>query len=766
MPPAAPQLRPIDPPPAPARSWAEPVLGVLDLRATLAVLRRRLWQIAAVTLLATAAGGIFTLRQPKQYTARATIVIEAQAPKVLGDQVQDVADSQAPYWQIHDFVESYLPVLRSKSVAARVAARLGLERDADFLGLADLADPAERAQAVGRADAAALLQQRTRIEPERNSFVVRLAIEDRSPQRAALLANAFADEFVAFNLDQRQNTSRAASEWLHGQIEELQRRLARSETALFEFKRENDILTATLEDSQSIVGRRLAAVNDALTQVRRQRAEAEAKVALVRSARAAGSQAGLPQVIASQVVQALRARAVGLSEELAEALARYGAEHPRIAALRGRQQEATELLLKEEERIAGAAEMELTLVRDTERNLESLLGRAKREAFEVNRKEVDFSRLRRDQDNNAKVVELVLRRLKDVDLSAMLRANNVRVLDAAEVPQAPSSPNLKLALLGSLLLGLLVGTASALLLENLDTTLKGQEDLEAATGATFLGLVPIVPDESGGAPELHVHRQPQSSAAECLRTVRTNLLFLATERPLQKLLVTSSGPQEGKTTVCVDLGVTFAQSSQRVLLVDTDLRRPRLHVVFGLGRELGLTSVLLDESRLGEAVRATEVPGLWVLPCGPIPPNPAELLHTERFRSVVAELCRRFDRIIFDSPPVAAVTDAQILSSEVDGVILIGRAGRTTRDALTRSRRQLVDVGARIVGAVLNRVDLADRSGYYYDYYGRYGAYHDGRPANAESAPGAGRRRGDDPPPGPDRGSADRPGRSRPGQPS
>jgi capsular exopolysaccharide synthesis family protein len=655
---------------------------------------------------------------------------------VLGDQVHDVAETQGSFWQTRDFIESYLPVLRSKALATRVVARLGLDHDADFLGLAQLRDPAARAEAMQKADAPAALMGRLKIEPERNSLVVRISVEDLSAKRAALLANAFADEFQAFNLDQRQGTSRAASEWLHGQIDELQQRLAKSETALYQYKRENDILTASLEDSQSISGRRLAALNDALTQVRRQRAEAEAKAGQVRSAQGAGGLSQLPQVTASPIVQALRGQAIAQAQELAEALARYGAEHPRIAALRERRKETADLLAKEERRIAGAAELELSLIRDTETNLDRLLGQAKREAFEINKKEVDFSRLRREQDNNAKIVEMVLRRLKDVDLSAMLRTNNVRLLDSAEVPSGPSSPNLRLALLLSLLFGLVLGVAVALLLENLDTSLKGQEDVERATGATFLGLVPIVREEEDGPAELQVHRRPQSSVAECLRTVRTNLLFLSTERPLQKLLVTSSGPQEGKTTVCIDLGITFAQGGQRVLLVDTDLRRPRLHTVFGLGREVGLTSVLLDESRLGEAVRPTEVPNLSVLPCGPIPPNPAELLHTERFRSVVAELCRRFDRIIFDSPPVAAVTDAQILASEVDGVILIGKAGKTSRDALSRARRQLVDVGARIVGALLNSVDLTDRSGYYYDYYGRYGAYHEGKPAGSKGSPG------------------------------
>jgi len=721
MGPPTPQLRPLDSePPVPAVQSTRTESDQLraEVRRWLAILLRRAWLIAAVSLVVFAGGAIRTLRETKLYTAQVSMVIELQAPKVLGDQVQDVSDGQASFWQTKDFFETQFLYLKSKAVAARVVRKLSLDRDEDFLGLSKLQDPALRAQAMKSIDATAVLRGELRVEPVRDSHVVKVLIDDPDPKRAALLANTIADEFISFNLDEKLGMSRAASEWLHDKVEEMQKTLADSESRLYSYKRENDILTVSIEDSQSIVARRLSAVSDALTEVRKKRAELEAKVKQVQIARELDALSALPEVIASPVVQAQRTGALALAQELADARTRYGEDHPKIQALRQRHEEAQEATAAEEARIAHASELELSQVLDAEKNFEKLLDGTKREAFEINRKEVDYNRLRREQENNAKIVEMVLRRWKDVDLSAALRTNNVRLLDAAEIPGSPSSPNLKLALLISLLLGLGLGVIAAVGMEQLDDAIDTQEDVERATRAAFLGIIPEVREPSGPGPvELHVHRRPNSSVAECLRTVRTN-------RPLQKLMITSSGPQEGKTTVVVDLGIAFAQGGQKVLLVDTDMRRPRLHKVFGLGSELGLSSVLLDEKKLGEALRQTEVPNLWVLPCGPIPPNPAELLHTERFQHIVEELGRRFDRVLFDSPPVAAVTDAQILSASVDGVVLLGKAGKTSKEALARARRSLADVNARVIGAVLNAVDLSRRrAGYYYDYYGRYGAY-------------------------------------------
>ena len=685
------------------------------------MLRHRVWVILGVAAIVLALFALKTLREPRIYTASVSLIIELQAPKVLGDQVQDVADNAASFWQSKEFFETQFRILKSRAVAERVVKRLALDRDEAFLGVKDIKDPERRAAALRASDAVLLLRSRLRVEPVRDSRVVNVLVEDGDPKKAALLADTVADEFIQFNLTEKLGTSKSASDWLHDQVGELQEKLAGSEQQLWKYKRENDILTASLEDSQSMVSRRLAALSDALTRIREQRAELSARVSQVREARKNGSLRDLPQVVASPLLQAERTRALQLGEELAETESRYGPDHPKLQALRERHKAALAIVAQEEDAIARSAELEDRQAAETEQNLSKLLDGVKREAFEVNRKEVDYNRLRREQENNAKVVELVMRRLKDVDLSSLLRTNNVRLLDAAETPGSPTSPNLRFALLLGAMLGLAAGVGVAFFLEQLDNTVQDQEDLEVATRAPFLGIIPSVRD--GDGVDLFIHRKPKSPVSECLRTVRTNLLFLGTERPLQKLMVTSSGPQEGKTTAVIDLGITFAQSGQRVLLVDTDMRRPRLHKAFGLPDGIGLTSVLLDEKMLGAAVRNTEVENLFVLPCGPLPPNPAELLHTERFRTLVAELGRRYDRILFDSPPVAAVTDAMILAAEVDGVVILAKAGHTTKDQVLRARRALQDVQARVVGAILNAVDLEKRRGYYSHYYA-YSAYY------------------------------------------
>ena len=719
----------MSPPNQPARPLApvqEPLRPTAretpDLRRVLGVLVRRRWVIASVFALVLVLFALKTLREPKVYTASVSLVIELQAPKVLGDQVQDVSDISASFWQSKEFFETQFRILKSRAVAERVVQRLSLDRDEDFLGVRGIKDAGQRGEALRASDAVAILRSRLRVEPVRDSRVVNVLVDDQTPKKAALLADTVADEFIQFNLTEKLGTSKSASEWLRDQVDELQQKLAQSEEQLGKYKRENDILTASLEDSQSMVSRRLAALSDALTKVREQRAELSARLGLVRDARAHGNLRDLPQVLASPLLQAERTRALQLGEELAEAETRYGEDHPKLRALAERHKAAHANVSREEESIARAAELEAKQAADTETNLSRLLDGVKREAFEVNRKEVDYNRLRREQENNAKIVELVTRRLKDVDLAGLLRTNNVRLLDKAEVPAAASSPNLRFALVLGGLLGLLAGASAAFLLEQLDNTVQGQEDLEAAAQAAFLGIIPEAGDGDEGG-DLLIHKKPKSPVAECLRTVRTNLLFIGTERPLQKLLVTSSGPQEGKTTAVIDLGITFAQSGQKVLLVDTDLRRPRIHKAFSLPDGLGLTSVLLDASRLAEAVRHTDVPGLFILPCGPLPPNPAELLHTERFRALLVELSRRYDRILFDSPPVAAVTDALILASQVDGVVLLAKAGKTTREAVVRTRRALADVQARVVGTILNAVDLRRRRGYDSTYYA-YSAYY------------------------------------------
>jgi capsular exopolysaccharide synthesis family protein len=258
----------------------------------------------------------------------------------------------------------------------------------------------------------------------------------------------------------------------------------------------------------------------------------------------------------------------------------------------------------------------------------------------------------------------------------------------------------------------------------MDVSITSREQVEERLGLAFLGIIPDIE----GAPDdrerdLFVHSNPHSAAAECLRSIRTNLLFMSPDKPLKLIVVTSSGPGEGKTTTAAALAATMAESGNRVLVIDADMRRPRMHKVFGFENKAGLSSLILGQGKPEDLIRATQVPNLFVLTSGPIPPNPAELLHTTGFDALLGDVTKRFDRVIIDSPPAGVVADAIVISTRVDGTLLVLKAGDTSRDAAARTVRALGDVKARVLGAVLNDLDLEDqRSGYYYQYY-RYGYY-------------------------------------------
>jgi capsular exopolysaccharide synthesis family protein len=278
-------------------------------------------------------------------------------------------------------------------------------------------------------------------------------------------------------------------------------------------------------------------------------------------------------------------------------------------------------------------------------------------------------------------------------------------------------------------LGLGLGVGLAFLLEMLDTTVTTREQVDERLGIPFLGIIPTIERDETDTPERSVHADPHSAAAECLRSIRTNVLFMSPDRPLRTILVTSCSPGEGKTTTATALAETMADGGSRVLLIDADMRRPRIHKVFGIQQEMGLSSLILGEGGLETVVRPTSVQNLSVLVCGPVPPNPAELLHTPAFAGILAAAAERFDRVIIDSPPAGVVADAVVISTQVDGTLFVLKAGHTSQDAAVRAVRGIANVNGRLLGAVLNDLDLEDRRyGEYYQYY-RRGYYGSREPA-------------------------------------
>jgi capsular exopolysaccharide synthesis family protein len=673
---------------------------------------------------------VFTLRQQKIYAASASLVIDFSAPQVLGEGIRDAVDLGAGgYWQSKEFYETQYKIIRSRTLAERVVADLGLDRDMEFLGI-DKLSVDDRKKALEKIDPVKVLLLKLSIEPVKDSQIVNLKVEDSSPERATEIANAFANVYMQFNLERRVDSSKDAASWLHDQLADLKNKLTTSEVALYSFKKDNDLIYTTLENKQTITSQKLMAVDESLTKIRTRKAELDARVKAIQEAKEADDPNAIMElgVVASNMfVNQLKVNYLQIAGEASDLRERYGPEHPRMKAAEEKLSVAKKSMVSEIDAILGASISEYRELVDTERNLAAMLGSVKKEAFETNKKEIDYKRLAREEENNQRLFELVIKRIKELELASLLKANNVRILDAATIDKKPVKPRVLLNLAIAAILGLFAGIGLAALLEFQDRSIKGHQDIEAL-GLNFLGLLPSIPGGDPSKPQerdLYISQQPKSTVAECCRTVRTNLLFMTPDNPAKRLVVTSSGPQEGKTTTVISLGIVLAQSGNRVLLIDSDMRRPRLHRSFGVSNEVGLSNLIVGEGTLEDAIKTTSISGLYVLPSGPIPPNPAELLHTERFKKLSDQLAERFDRVMYDSPPVGAVTDPLVLANQMDGTIIITKMLRTNRDLAERAVKSLRDANAKILGAVLNDVDIDKRQyGYYLGYYYSYGRYY------------------------------------------
>jgi polysaccharide biosynthesis transport protein len=700
----------------------------IDLRAYWRTIVRRRWLAIPFFLATVLVAAVTTLRQTKMYDATCTIIIDLAAPRVLDDQqMQDVVQSgTGGYWYSREYYETQYKVIASRAVAQRVVDSLGLGTNDAFLGTARIADPDRRKAARAGVDAVGKVASRLKIEPVKDSRVVRLRVEDSNPEMAAMIANAVADAYIAQNLAVRNATTQSASIWLEDQLQDLEAKLGASGKSLFEFKRTHDIVATSWEDRQSMVSQRLTAINDALTKARVKRAELQARVDALRPTANGGTPAieYLDVGADNTVIPQLKMKLQETRLECADLEAKYLEGHPRVVACSERLRLAQGALDSEVSSAIGAARKAYEEVVATEKNLSALLNEAKTDAFGLNQYEQQYLELKRTNDNNQRLYELILKRLKDTGVTGMLQASNVRVLEPARPRNSPIRPNLSHNVFLAIVLGLLGGIGLAFAAELLDNSIISQEQIENRLGLTFLGIIPqIARSKDGRAQDLIVHTQPKSAVAECLRAVRTNLLFMSPERPLRTILVTSSGPQDGKTTTVATLAGTMAESGNRVLVLDADMRRPRVHRVYEVDNSRGLSSLILGEGSIEEVVHATSFPNVFVLPCGPVPPNPAELLHTGAFNRILADLAGRYDRVIIDSPPVGIVADAAVIATQVDGTVLVLKANQTSRDLARQAVRALNDVKARIFGAVLNDLDLENqRYGQYYYY--RYGYYY------------------------------------------
>ncbi len=725
----------------------DPVAGK-HIREYWAVVLRRRWAVYLCVAAATLVALVGSFLATPLYRATATLQIERQNPDILT--FKNVAGVEYSYQAYADFYQTQYKILGSDAVARRAVRREGLTHHPYFeeatseTGLIALLRSLLRGSTGSAARdpedvAAARLKARLEVAPIRNSRLVQVSWVAPSPELAARIANAVVDAYIQFNIEASYTTSDQATEFLVNQIGTLKKEIAAIEQRLQEYGESRRIVS--IDDSNNITLKALSDISAKRTEALTVLAQKEAayKAAL------ASSPEALPEVLHSDLISRLKEEYASYEAEYSEKSRQFKDDWPGMQTLHSKLEQARERLDIEIREIARkvvlSAEAEYRKALSEVKSLDSLVTQQEDAAQRLKRDSVEFANLQSEVKKKREMLTSLIARENEMALSTRLKdmdatSSNVRVVDRARQPASPFRPAKKLNVLMGILLGLALGVSLAFFLDYLDNTIQSPAQIEKTAGLPALAAIPhhgvaAAPlsrarrreaATSAGAVDLVAYRDAHAGASEAYREMRTSILLSNPGHPPRQLLVTSAVPEEGKSATAVNLAVVMAQLGRRVLLVDSDLRRPRLHRVFGRDNGRGVSTYLSGlESELRRLTAPTDVQGLDLFPSGPIPPNPSELLNSEVFAEMGGKLIEAgYDHVIYDSPPALSVADPVIVASVVDGVILVLRAGRTPRESLRLAVSKFAQGGIRPIGVVLNDVDVQAHHYSHYKYYGRY----------------------------------------------
>ena len=729
---------------------AEEVQPLLDYWNAIA---KRRWVVLSCMLIVFTTVAIGTLKKKPIYEGKVLIEISPEQPNVLN--FQEVL--QLSSVDIDSYRETQYKVLQSRTLAEHVADDLKLYRYPEFykgsllFGLiqtnpdkiptASDPEPTDHSMAAYRNTLGHFIDN-IDVNPVRRSNLVEVSFYSEDAEMAARIANRLAEDYITDNLQVKWDETNKASDWLQGQLVGLKAKLEKSDGALQSYARTNSIIF--VEEKQNLVNERLKQLQAEYTKAQAERFEKESVYNLVQ----AGRVQDLPGTLENRLIQDLSVRLAELQREYAQMTATVKPEYPKAIALKKQIDTIQASLDRQKKNLSQSIVDSYRTALAREKLLGDALDEQKKVVNDIAEKSIQYNILKREVDTNKALYEGLLTRMKEATVSAGITASNIRVVDAAEISKSPVKPRVALNLALGVMLGVAVGVGLALFQEYLDNTLKTADEVERLLRLPSLGLLPdfssngankttsenlaIVNEGNNGA--LAPGVQTGREATEAYRTLRTSILLSANPVP-KVLLITSALPSEGKTTVAVNLGATLASLGSKVVIVDCDMRRPCCHRSTGVQNRPGFVRCLTGHVEMTDAILSVPgVPNLSVIPCGPIPPNPAEVLSSPVTTDLLRRLRSEFEYVLLDSPPLLTVSDSRILSTLTDAVVLVTRAYTTPFDLVRRARGLLYNSGARILGVALNSVDAykQGRSGYGFYRYG-YG-YGYGQDSNEDSA--------------------------------
>jgi capsular exopolysaccharide synthesis family protein len=685
------------------------------------ILRKRKWVVLATFAIVFALSVIATLKAIRLYQATSEVAIFPENPNVLG--FKDVGSS-SPDTEYEATLATQAAILRSDALAMKVIEAMHLDRNPMFTG----ATPPQAGDSIrvssmqpDPAKAAGLLgafRGGLSVRTIPSSYLVQVSYTHPDPRLATEIVNALVRTFIEENFKTKYESVTQTSEWLSTELADLQLKVQTSEEKLVRYQKDHSILG--VDEKQNIVTAKLNELNNTLTAAQTDRIQKESNY----------TREGT-----SGMRERLREKEADLNAQIAQATTQFGSGYPKVVELNNQLKQVRTEIVAEETRVQNGVRDEYLAAVRRENLLTTAFEQQKREANQLNESAIEYSVLKRDAEANRQLYQDLLQRLKEAGVSAGLRSSNIRVVDVARIPTYPIKPDVPRNIQFGLLLGLACGIGLAFVLESLDTSIRNMEELSAISALPALGTIPLqlssngylrkrlktmsAETETSESPALVTYARPKSEAAEAYRALRTSILLSSFGAPPKVILVTSPLPQEGKTTISANCALVLAQRGSRVLLLDADLRRPGIEKLFGIKARGGLSTLISGVDKIEDVVVPfTQVPNLWILPAGPIPPQPVELLGSAVMKDHITRWRDEFDHIIIDTPPCLSVTDAVVLSPEADRVILVARAGKTTKPAFRRACDLLLHVNARVMGIVLNALDLHSGGGYYYYTYG------------------------------------------------
>lgn len=697
------------------------------VRKYLRVANRWRYLIAGITAASVLLGLIITLLMTPKYTAHATIEISREADKVTGFQgVQRDTTSND-----QEFYQTQYGLLRSRSLSERVALELGFVDSPSFF--ATFSSPnnnsafelvSGRYPAAGRADrqriAGELLLDHLDVAPSRLSRLVEVDFVSRDPALSARVANAWAKNFIQANLERKVQATSYGRDLLERQLGQMKERLDQSQRQLVAYATQQQIINLPAQvggdgkttQEHSIVADTLATLSTVLSQATADRIQAEARY------QAAGRGGSSTEALNNQAINNLRQKRAELAADYQRLMVQFEPGYPAARAIKSQVDVLDSAIVREESRVSGSVQADYRQAREREHGLQTKVDELKLTYLDLRRRSIEYNIYQQEVDTNRALYEGLLQRFKEIGVAGGVGINNIAIVDTADVPQRPSSPKLLLNLIISFAAGLLVGAGLATLLEQMDEAISDPAEIERRLGLPLLGSVPKI---EGGTPrEALLDRK--SDMLDAYLAIQTNLGFATEHGVPRSLAVTSTRPNEGKSTTALALSTTLSRAQRRVILIDGDMRSPSIHNLGGVGHEYGLSNFLAGQNDIAAMIFEMPDLGVTAMSAGPIPPNAAELLASNRLAVLIEILLQTYDHVIIDSPPVMGLADAPLIAARVEGVVYAVESHSVRSSMVKTALARLAIANAHVIGGVLTKFDTRKAHyGYGYEYGYSYG---------------------------------------------